>query len=118
MIAPAPELLSSRLTPPPGFDGYESCKWDGLVWYERACTPEEADLLDANQAAGEAEERADHTAYAEAERDGFFERLSAELNRHPGLGSRQSTTLMGSLDPGPAFSPLPQRQSHPGSSMS
>jgi hypothetical protein len=21
--------------PPPGFDGYQSCEWDGLTWYER-----------------------------------------------------------------------------------
>src|SRR5207249_12030793 len=65
--------------PAPGFDGYESCKWDGLTWYERECSAEEAALLDAHQTAAQAEEEADLTAFAEAERDKWFEKLLAEL---------------------------------------
>jgi hypothetical protein len=65
--------------PPPGFDGYESCEWDGLKWYERACTAEEAELLDAHQAGAQAEEYAELTAFAEAERDEWFENLRTEL---------------------------------------
>ena len=78
--------------PPPGFDGYENCEWDCFTWYERACTPEEAELLDANEAAAAAEEEAELTAFAEAERDSYFAKLRAAIaGRHPGL------------DPGPAF---------------
>jgi hypothetical protein len=65
--------------PPPGFDGYESREWDGIHAYERACTAGEADLLDAHQAAAQAEEYAELTAYAEAERDAWFASLRAEL---------------------------------------
>lgn len=65
--------------PPPGFDGYENCPFDGVAWYERACTPEEAELLDASEAAGAAEEEAEDIAFAEAERDSFFGKLRAEL---------------------------------------
>jgi hypothetical protein len=78
--------------PPPGFDGYENCAWDGWTWYERACTPEEAELLDANEAAAAAEEQAELTAGAETERDTFFAQLRSELRRRPGL------------EPGSAFS--------------
>ena len=79
--------------PPPGFGGHENRPWDGFNYYERECTAEEAELLDANAAAAEAEEYAENTAHAEAERDAWFEKLRAELSglRHPGL------------DPGPAF---------------
>lgn len=65
--------------PPPGFAGHESGTWDGLAYYERACTPEEAELLDAHQAAAEAEECAELTAAAEAERDAFLATLRGEL---------------------------------------
>jgi hypothetical protein len=80
--------------PPPGFDGHETCAWDGFNYYERECTSEEAALLDAHEAAAEAEEEAEIIADAEAERDGYFAKLSADLAlfRHPGL------------EPGPAFS--------------
>jgi hypothetical protein len=44
--------------PPPGFDGWSVGEW-GDRNYERACTPEEAAILDADRAAVEAEERAD-----------------------------------------------------------
>jgi hypothetical protein len=65
--------------PPPGFDGHENAPWDGLAYYERACTPEEAELLDANEAAAEAEENAGLTADAEARRDSWFAALRQAL---------------------------------------
>jgi hypothetical protein len=69
--------------PPPGFDGYASGTWDGLDYYERACTPEETELLDGHQAAAEAEEQAKLTADAEAERDQWFARLRTDLTFAP-----------------------------------
>lgn len=66
--------------PPPGFDGLENREWDGFNYYERACTAEEAELLNAHMASAEAEERAEVTAFAEAERDGWFAKLRAELD--------------------------------------
>lgn len=65
--------------PPPSFDGYQNCIWDGDRWYERACTPEEAALLDAHEAAMIDAERRELSDYAVAERDGFFARLKSEL---------------------------------------
>lgn len=65
--------------PPPGFDGYENAPWDGFAWYERACTPEEAGLLDAHEAAAEAREQAELTGCAESERDRFFATLRSDL---------------------------------------
>jgi hypothetical protein len=76
-------VWTTTFPPPHGFDGHESRPWDGLSWYERACTPEEAELLDAHQAAGEAGERAEITALAEAERDSWFAMLKAELDAGP-----------------------------------
>ena len=65
--------------PPPGFDGHQNIEWDGDAWYERACTSEEAALLDAHRAAAIAEERAELTAFAEGQRDQFFDKLRTEL---------------------------------------
>ena len=65
--------------PPAGFDGHENCPWDGFTHYERACTAEEAALLDADEAAAEADERADLTAAAEAHRDLWFASLREAL---------------------------------------
>jgi len=65
--------------PPPNFDGWESSDWDGDNWYERACTPEEAALLDAHEAAMIAEERRELTEIAEDARDAFFEMLKSEI---------------------------------------
>jgi hypothetical protein len=82
--------------PPPGFDGYQNVEWDGDTWYERACTEEEAELLDAHEAAKAAAEQAEIeaeaaelTAYSEAERDSWFDKLRSELaaNRHAELVS-------------------------------
>ncbi|MFL6724983.1 MAG: hypothetical protein ACJ8FS_00530 [Sphingomicrobium sp.] len=65
--------------PPPGFAGKQNCEWDGDHWYERACTPEEAALLDAHGAAMIEQERRELAAYAEGERDRFFETLRSQL---------------------------------------
>ncbi len=65
--------------PPAGFDLQESCAWDGLNWYERACTPEEVELVEAHRVAAEAAERAKATAYAEAQRDSWFAQLRTEI---------------------------------------
>ena len=67
--------------PPPSFDGHENRPWDGFNYYERACTAEEADLVEAHAAAMEAEERAELTADAEAERDSWFAMLRNDLGR-------------------------------------
>ncbi len=78
--------------PPPGFTGHESRAYDDIddqEPYIRACTDEEAAVLNADRAAGLAVERAEE----EALRDAWFELLRDEANssRHPGL------------EPGPAF---------------
>ena len=75
--------------PPPGFDGYENREWDGFAYYERACTADEAELLDAHHAAALADEEAEATAFAEAERDSWFAKLRTELAafRHAGAGN-------------------------------
>jgi len=65
--------------PPPGFAGYEMGPWDGYAWYERSCTSEEIELIEAHQAAAEAAELAELTADAEAERDQYFAQLRTEL---------------------------------------
>ena len=57
--------------PPPGFTGYEKREY-GSFGYERACTPEEADLLEADAAAMESQQLADE----EALRDAWFRMLS------------------------------------------
>jgi hypothetical protein len=75
--------------PPPGFDGYESRPFDGFNYYKRACTADEVELLEANEAAAEAEEKRETTEFAEAERDIFFARLRDYVasTRHPGLAT-------------------------------
>ena len=78
--------------PTPGFDGYESNDWDGLRSYERACTAEEAELLDAHRAAALAEEQAELTALAEAERDQWFDKLRTELAEMRANTDRHSET--------------------------
>lgn len=80
--------------PPPGFDGYENITWDGLSYYERACTAEEAELLEAHEAAALAEEDAEMTAFAEAQRDHWFAKLEAELDRR---GSGELCGLRGKI---------------------
>jgi hypothetical protein len=51
--------------PPPGFDGWRGGEW-GDHNYERACTPEEAELLNADLAAAEVEERSEDEQLREA----------------------------------------------------
>jgi hypothetical protein len=65
--------------PPPGFDGYENRPFDGFAYYERACTPDEVDLIEANRAAAEAEEQAEAIAFAEEQREAFFAMVRAEI---------------------------------------
>ena len=78
--------------PPLGFDGYQNIEWDGDNWYERTCTPEEVELLEAHAAAVLAEERAELAAFAEEQRDGFFARLRAELAAIPAAGPAPALT--------------------------
>jgi hypothetical protein len=65
--------------PPPGFDGWENREWNGFDYYERACTPEEAALLDAHEAAMIEAERHELTAHAEDERTRFFDMLRSNI---------------------------------------
>ena len=66
--------------PPPGFDGHQNRAWNGFDHYERACTAEEGGLLDAHESAAAAQELAEVTASAEAERDEFFAQMRGELH--------------------------------------
>ena len=72
-------IWMTTFPPPPGFDGQENGTWDGFAYYERACTPEEAALLDAHEAAARAGEQAELTADAEARRDSWFAGLRESL---------------------------------------
>jgi len=67
----------TNFPPPGGFEGHESGPWDDLDYYERVCTPEEADLLDAHEAAAETEDLAE----AEKLRDDWFAEIRRELGR-------------------------------------
>ena len=68
------KVWMTSFPPPPGFDGYEKGEW-GEYGYERECSLEEAKLLKAEAAAIKAVRRAEK----EAERDAWFDMLSAEL---------------------------------------
>jgi hypothetical protein len=84
------DLWMTDFPPPAGFDGYESRPYDDIgddEPYARACTPDEVAILEADEAADRAAERAED----EQLRDEWFALLRAEINRHPGL------------EPGPAF---------------
>lgn len=62
--------------PPPGFTGYQSCEWnDPDRSYQRECAAEEVQVLEANDAAAEAEDRSKD----EQLRDEWFDLLRAEL---------------------------------------
>jgi hypothetical protein len=71
------EVWMTSFPPPDGWDGYETRDYDDeseYKAYERACTEEEAALLEAGRAADLAAERAE-----EAElRDGYFQMLRSE----------------------------------------
>jgi hypothetical protein len=70
----------TNFPPPPGFASYENRPWTGQdFYYERTCTAEEAELLDADLAAAIAADKAEWTAYCEAGRDRFFASLRAGL---------------------------------------
>jgi len=78
--------------PLPGFTGYQSCEWnDPDRSYKRECSSEEAELLDADDAAAEAAERADE----ERLRNEWFERLRTEL-----LRTERGATDAAALQPG------------------
>ena len=95
--------------PPPGFDLYQNIEWDGVNWYERACTPNEAELLETHAAAVQAEERAELAAFARQGRDTFFARLRTELTAVDPALRRESSlspgTSQASPPPPPAASP-------------
>jgi hypothetical protein len=81
--------------PPPGFHGYERGSCDGVSYYERECTAEEAALLDADIAAATAEElRQD-----ERRRDRWFNRLRAQISAaglaEPKRGAREQEAESG-----------------------
>jgi len=61
--------------PPAGFAGSENTEWDGFSYYERECTSEEIELLEAT---ADNEGRADR-AEAEAWRDSYFATLRSGL---------------------------------------
>lgn len=63
----------TNFAPPPGFDGWEEGTWRDLK-YERACTPEETEILEANEAAAAASEQSED----EAIRDEWFALLRAQ----------------------------------------
>lgn len=69
------KVWMTSFPPPPGFTGWQKGEWQSLD-YERECTPEEAELLEANEAAAEADERKDE----ETLRDAWFAMLRAELS--------------------------------------
>ena len=73
---PIDDIWLTDFPPPPGFDGYEKCEWgDPTETYERACTAEEAAILDAD-AAGDIEvERAEEADL----RDRWFAYLAGRL---------------------------------------
>lgn len=67
------ETWMTDFPPPEGFSGYESGDYDEeSAIYNRACTPEEVAILEADAAADRAAERAEE----EALRDAWFELLS------------------------------------------
>jgi hypothetical protein len=68
-------LWMTDFPPPPGFDGYEKGEWGDLE-YRRECTPEETELLKANEATSAAEDLEEE----EALRDAWFEMLRGELD--------------------------------------
>jgi len=60
--------------PPPAYNDFEKGQW-GDYGYKRTCTPEEAELLDADRQAQSAGDRAED----EAQREAYFAELKAEL---------------------------------------
>jgi hypothetical protein len=99
------EMWMTDFPPPAGFTGFESRPyeddWDDEP-YKRACTEEEAALLEGDRTADRAAERAED----EALRDAWFDLLREEqaADRHPGPFDAASGVAQDMLEPGPAFS--------------
>jgi hypothetical protein len=68
-------LWMTDFPPPPGLEGWQKGV-PGELGYHRECAPEEAELLEDNEAAAEAEEQTED----EALRDAWFEALRAQLD--------------------------------------
>ena len=76
------ECWMTDFPPPPGFDGYESRGYDEINEdepYVRACTDEEAAILEADRATDRAADRTEE----EELRDQWFDYLKSEANSHP-----------------------------------
>jgi catechol 2,3-dioxygenase-like lactoylglutathione lyase family enzyme len=67
------QIWMTDFAPPEGFDLYQKGKW-GSYGYERECTPEEAQVLEADEASADAQERAQD----ESLRNAWFELLRLE----------------------------------------
>jgi hypothetical protein len=105
--------------PPPGFDGYEKGEFTDFG-YERECTLEEAELIEASAALEEAEER----AREEQLRDAWFSALREQLNAAPGghcpldaaRAVAQDVAQEDWAEPGSASASAPEEQANAGSS--
>ena len=79
-LARVDDIWMTDFPPPDGFTGYESRPYDDVgdeEPYERACTDEEAAILEADYAADRAAERAEDAEL----RDLWFTYLEGELPR-------------------------------------
>lgn len=78
---PIDDIWLTDFPPPANFTGYESRRYgeDGEERYERACTPEEAAILDADRATAAAAERAEDDEL----RDAWFALLREESGADP-----------------------------------
>ena len=82
------DIWMTDFPPPAAFTGYESRDYDDLADdepYQRICTPEESAILEANEAIDRDAERAED----EELRDGWFELLRADGDRHAQPDDRQ-----------------------------
>jgi len=76
------EVWMTNFPPPEGWDGYQTRDYDDIEDkepYERACTPEEVELLEASEAADRAAERKEDAQV----RDEWFDLLRSELADTP-----------------------------------
>jgi hypothetical protein len=81
--------------PPPGFDGFEEGRWDGYP-YRRHCSADEAELLDAEEKAEDAELLAE----GEQEREAWFGEVRRQLNESSGGRGDADPTCSGSTPDG------------------
>jgi hypothetical protein len=94
------KVWMTDLPPPAGFTGYENCDYgDPDEIYERECTPEEAEILEADAARARNAERAEE----EELRDTWLALLKAE-SCHP----RESGDPAETKSPAEAGEPLPR----------